>query len=257
MLTRFVIIVLLLGAGGLVLLNTCSSPSERKEKFLREAQSDRETKAKRLHAMDPASLVNELQTDSKDGIEPFNSMAFSILISQGDQAAPHLATAIKKSPDRNSLLTLLVLRKVSPEGQYKALGADMRVKVLIDALRQSRTFNTWGLPHAKWQEAAKAIIEEGRAARAPLVTLLTDKREAPVWGSAIHVESLRYGYRVNDYAWALLNKINAEDVEVPKDRAKRDALIQDLINRGGMPRSPAAPSGLGISVQPAIPASPE
>jgi hypothetical protein len=87
-------------------------------------------------------------------------------------------------------------------------------------------FNTWGLPHIKWEEAAQAIIDEGSAAEKALVPLLTDKRDAPVWGGEDFAEYQRYRYRVCDYAWAMLNEIRGQKIPIPQDPAERDRLEQ-------------------------------
>jgi hypothetical protein len=53
-----------------------------------------------------------------------------------------------------------------------------------------------------------------------------------MWGSEEVVESQRYGYRVCDYAWALLKAIRGEKVEVPTDPKERDRMIAELAKQG-------------------------
>jgi hypothetical protein len=194
---------------------------DKRTAVLQDAQKKREARTQALKAMDVPHLALELEADSKKGVEPFNSLAFAEMISRKDVAGT-LAPAITK-PDRASLLGLLALRKIGPDN-YRQLSADLRVNILIDALKSSEHFNTWGMPHLSWEEGAKAIIEEGRAADKQLTALLTDKRPAPVWGSEGYLEYQRYQYRVCDYAWALLNEIKGQKVQIPEDPAARDRL---------------------------------
>lgn len=77
-----------------------------------------------------------------------------------------------------------------------------------------------------WEEAGKALIEEGPSVQSALAGLLDDKREALVWGSEGATEASKYRYRVCDYAWALLNEIRRTPVPIPQDPAERDRLIE-------------------------------
>jgi hypothetical protein len=196
---------------------------------LDSAARKRAERHEKLKAMDIAQLAVELAADSEKGREPFNSSAFAETVSRGEAAAGALVPTI--TPDRKSLLALLAVRRMNA-GEYQKIDPAMRVSVLIDALRNSKYFNTWGMPHLKWGEAAEAIIAEGRAAEQPLRALLGDTREAPSWGSEYYNEYLRYKYRVRDYAWALLTSILGQKAEIPLNPADRDRLIE---------RSSAAP----------------
>lgn len=190
--------------------------------MLEDAQKKREALIQELKAMDVPRLAQELEKESQTAIEPFNSLAFAEMVGRGEGAATGLAPLITK-PDRSSFLGLLALRKIGP-GQYKELKPDLRVNVLVDALKNSKYFNTWGLPHISWTDSAKAIIEEKTAAEKPLTELLSDKRDAPSWGYEQYAEYQRYKYRVCDYAWALLNEIRGQKIEIPEDPAARDRL---------------------------------
>jgi len=187
---------------------------------LEQAQRKRESRIAELKAMDVVALSKELAVDSEAGREPFNSMAFAEMVSRGETGAPALAKAVAGG-GRSSLLALLALRQVSRTA-YSELTPAVRVQILIDALRTSKYFNTWGLPHLRWEDAARALIEEGPAAQGALRELLTDKRDAPVWGGEDFAEYQRYRYRVCDYAWALLNEITGRKVVISEDPAARD-----------------------------------
>ena len=189
---------------------------------LEEAQQKRDARTKELKTMDVPRLAAELAKESQKGTEPFNSMTFTEMVTRGRDGATALAPLITQT-DRSSLLSLLALRKMSKE-DYQKLKPELRVAILTNSLKTQPYFNTFGMPHTRWEDAAKAIIEEGRAAEKPLLEMLTDHRDAPTWGSEQAMESNRYKYRVSDYAWALLNEIRGQKVQIPEDPAARDRL---------------------------------
>lgn len=221
-----------------VLLSGASSASAGQEKEaekifderlkqLKELQTKRESRIKQLKAMDVGQLARELATESEKGVEPFNSLPFTEVVSRGEGVGSMLKPLLTQA-NRNSLLGLLALRKVSPT-QYQSLDPAFKVAVLTDALSNSKYFNTWGLPHLYWEDAAKAIVAEGKAAEQPLIALLKNTREAPMWGSDEVLEYRRYKYRICDYAWAMLNEIRGKKVEIPTDPAERDKLIAEAL----------------------------
>lgn len=233
-------ILLLLGA--VCLLTGCPGPSgstsggngnrtenkeivDKRTAVVEEAQKKREARLAELKAMDVPRLAQDLETESQTRLEPFNSMTYAEMIRRGKEAATALAPLITKA-DRSSLFGLLALRQIGPE-QYRELKPELRVSILIDALKRSEYFNTWGLPHLSWTDAAKAIVAEGQAAVKPLTELLGDKRPAPVWGGEEYAEYQRYKYRVCDYAWALLNEIGGRKVQIPDDPVARDRLMSE------------------------------
>lgn len=193
---------------------------------LNDAQKKRENRQKQVKAMDTVQLANELAVESAKGREPFNSIAFAETVSRGENGAIALGPLLTK-PDRTSLLGLLALRQMSPE-RYKDLVPELRISVLVDTLKTSKYFNTWGLPHVRWEPAANALIAEGTAAERTLLPLLEDKRDAPVWGSEDFAEYQRYKYRVCDYAWAFLSEIRSAKISIPESPAERDRFIQEL-----------------------------
>lgn len=193
---------------------------------LNDAQKKRENRQKQVKAMDTAQLANELAEESAKGREPFNSIAFAETVSRGENGAIVLGPLLTKR-DRTSLLGLLALRQMSEE-HYKALVPELRVRVLVETLRTSKHFNSWGLPHLRWEYAANALIAEGAAAERTVLPLLEDKRDAPVWGSEEFAEYQRYRYRVCDYAWAILKEIRKEKISIPESPTERDRLIQEL-----------------------------
>jgi hypothetical protein len=194
-----------------------------REDTLRDAAQKRAAWGQKLKSMNPAELAAELSAESEKGREPFNSMAFAEAVHRGEAAAPALAATITRD-DRASLLTLLAVRSAS-RTVYDGIAQPRRVAIMVDALRTSPTFNTWGLPHVKWEYAAQSLVGEGEAAARGLTPLLADKRAAPSWGGEDRLEYLAYKYRVCDYAWALITSIHQQKVELARDPAARDRLI--------------------------------
>jgi hypothetical protein len=211
----------------------CSGPSEPPKEVREFLQREETGKAKREKivaehkAMRVPELAKKLETDSTRYVEPFNSVAFREIASRGEWDAPDLV-ALVKAPNRSSLLTLLALRKADAKS-YKNLDAKLRAAILVDALRTSKQFNVWGLPHLYWEDAARAVIETGAAAVPPLKELLYDQRDAPMWGSEEVVEYQRYKYKVRDYAWALLMEIRGRKPEIPTDPNERDKAISAML----------------------------
>lgn len=195
-------------------------------KQVEEAQAKQREIQAQYKAMQVPELAQRLEADSVKDVEPFNSLAYREVISRGPTVARELASFVK-TPDRSSFLTLIAVRKVD-KGVYESIETRARAQILTDALRTSKYFNSWGLPHLYWEDAAKAIIELRDAAVEPLKPLLQDKRDAPVWGSEEVMEYQKYKYRVCDYAWAMLMEIEGKKVEIPADPAARDRLIAEM-----------------------------
>jgi hypothetical protein len=200
-------------------------PSPPRSFSAAEAQLRRNQTVERLHQLGPADLAQELARDSLIGREPFNSFAF-VEASRSRERAAGLNSLLVAS-DRSSLLTLLALRRAAPE-LYRAKAQSFKVSVLVDALQNARYFNTFGLPHLHWEEAAQALIEEGEVALNALKPLLVDERPAPVWGSEDYSEYRRYDFRVQDYAYSLIKSIRREPVVLPTNRQERLTLIERL-----------------------------
>jgi hypothetical protein len=192
---------------------------------LEELSKKRQARTKALEQMNVGGLARELRKESDRGVEPFNSMAYRELVSR--KGAGSELKSLLKDGDRSSLLGLLALRRVDLR-QYSSLKPSFRVSVLVDSLKSSKYFNTWGLPHRYWEDAAEALIAEGTEARKPLRSLLDDRRRAPLWGSEEVLASREYGYRVCDYAWAMLTVIDGEELKVPSDPKVRDKLISRM-----------------------------
>lgn len=206
-------------------------PKEAKE-LLKQTETlkvKQQEKREELKGMSIPQIVSRLEDESSKGVEPFNSIAYRELVSRGSKIAPELKNLITK-PERASLLSLLALQEIDP-GIYDTVDTALRIQTLIDSLRTSDHFNTWGLPHLYWESAAKAIIEHGKVAIDALKPLLKDKRAAPVWGSEEVLEYQKYQYRVCDYAMALINAITQRKIEIPTDPEARDKIIDEMISK--------------------------
>jgi hypothetical protein len=178
--------------------------------------------------MDNDALLKKLVEQSTARREPFNSLAYRELSGRKDVNTGALASTVSDTNNGNALLPLLLLRKLNNKA-YLNLPAELRANVLTDALRTSKFFNTWGLPHGFLEDASKAMLETGSSAIPALRQMLSDTRPAPFFGGQVAMEAQRYQYRVCDYALFFLEKLqgNANFV-MPLSVAERDALIRDM-----------------------------
>jgi hypothetical protein len=188
-----------------------------------EGQTKREAARAEYKLMSVPDLAKKLAADSTRGVEPFNSLAYREAVSREKPVARELSAQIKDA-DRSSFLALLAIRKLDPEA-YRTFDAKKRATILADALKQSKTFNAWGIPHLYWEDAGKAFIELGEAAVGPLKAMLKDERAAPLWGSEEAAEYQKYKYRLKDYAWLLMLGAESKKTDIPTDPAARDRLI--------------------------------
>lgn len=207
--------------------NESQQQLDKRVERVEELAALREETQARLSGMTPGELAEELTKDSERGLEPFNSMAYTEMVSRGAAAAADLRSQLV-APNRSSFLGLLALREMDAS-QYRELTAPYRVAVLVDALKESTYFNAWGLPHLYWEDAAEALIAEGSVAEPPLRELLSDVRPAPMWGEEEVIEYEKYQYRVSDYAWALLLQIRGIDEAIPESASERDELIAEFV----------------------------
>lgn len=193
---------------------------------LEDARDDQERLQAELAALSAEELVDLLDVDAEDGREPFNSLAFREIQRRGETIGQELADVIQRR-DRPSYLAIIALREVDGAA-YQEMNRALIAEILVEALGRSEYFNTWGIPHLYWEDGALAIIEQAEASAQPLRALLDDDRPAPVFGSEEVVESELYGYRVKDYALALLAEIEGQRLELPIDPTERDSMISSL-----------------------------
>jgi hypothetical protein len=209
--------------------STSASGSAAKVQELGLLQERRQAYEKRLTSMTTEELAAEMRSDSEKGREPFNSAAYREVVSRGEGASAVLKSKLT-GDDRGSLLGVLALRQMSHK-DYQSLAPSFRIRVLTDSLKNSKYFNTWGIPNLYWEDAAKALIDEGENAKPSLLALLHDQRAALVFGSEGAEVNRQYHYRVCDYALALLDEILHQKVAMPTDPAERDRLIEQELSK--------------------------
>jgi len=179
-------------------------------------------------AMDNPTLLKKLAEQSSRLREPFNSIAYRELKGRKDVNTDTLASMVRETKNGNAILPLLLLRSLN-ERTYKALPVELRSGVLTDALQRSKTFNMWGLPHLYLEEASKALLECDKSALPALERMLSDTLRAPVYGSQVAMESIRYHYRLCDYALFFIEHLQGDTTFVmPLSPADRDALIKGI-----------------------------
>jgi len=178
-------------------------------------------------------LVQELKTESLQGVEYFNSSAFDSLVARNDTTSVNRLIKQITEPNRAFLLPLLALRQIDST-KYNQVDSVRKVSILVDALNQAKFFNAWGVPHRyktqnpqQRETPAQAIIEMGDFAKPYLRPLLQEKRSAPVWGSGEIYDN--YNYRVADFALALILAIDGDTTELPVTRAGRDSLLLPVV----------------------------
>lgn len=182
--------------------------------------------AQTYHAMDNSALLSKLLEESKAQREPFNSLAYRELKTRSGVDSKALTASVKDNPNATGLLPLVLLRRLDNKA-YLEIPAELRAKVLTDALGSSKFFNTWGIPNYYLEDASNAMIEAGRSAAPALKKMLPDIRPAPVFGSQEAMLSKQLNYRLCDYALFFLKRIDSMgDYKLPKTAEERDALIK-------------------------------
>ena len=124
---------------------------------------------------------------------------------------------------------MLALNKIDVNS-YNRVDPRLRTAILLDALKNSKLYNAFGLPHVRIEFAGESIIKEGKNIRKGLMELLSDTKPAPVWGSEDYTEYLNYQYRVCDYALFFLKKIDGDEKFVmPQSPEERDRIIEEML----------------------------
>jgi hypothetical protein len=207
---------------GNVLTQDQKTAKDRLESQMKEAAQTAQT----YHAMDNPTLLNKLMEQSKAQREPFNSPAYRELKGRTDVDSKALTALVKDNNNAGGLLPLLLLRKLDNKS-YLQVPAELRAKILTEALQSSKYFNVWGLPSFYMQDASRALIEVGKEATPALKRMLSDTRPAPVFGGQEYMIYKKYQFRVRDYAFFFLQQIAGnQKVQLPVSPAERDALIQ-------------------------------
>jgi hypothetical protein len=209
---------------------TSALQSQQKAKAQLEDQQKKAAQtAQTYKAMDDPTLLKKLVEQSVRKKEPFNSLAYRELKGRKDVSSDSLVALIHELKNGDALLPLLLLRHLD-EKTYSQIPIELRATVLTDALQQSKTFNTWGLPHAYLEDASRAMLECGESAYPALKRMLSDTRPAPVFGSQASMEYFRYKYRLCDYALFFLKKMQGDTKFVmPLSVEERDSMITEML----------------------------
>jgi hypothetical protein len=210
---------------------TASSVINAKEKAIdsiaKNAATIKDAYMKELKAMNNEKLVMQMDKESNRGLEPFNSLAYAEAIKRGPALAENLVQMIRDTT-KTSLLSLLALNTIDQK-LYNRVNPAFRSAILLDALKNSKLYNAFGLPHLKTELAGEAIIKEGNNIRKGLMGLLSDTKPAPVWGSEDYAEYVKYNYRVCDYALFYLKKIEGDEkFTMPASLEERDSIIRTM-----------------------------
>jgi hypothetical protein len=232
--------------------------SEATDPALVEFEKKRIEKEERLEAMPVAELSQAVASDSALHVAPFNSAAVREATRRGGDSQDQRNAFAKElvatltEPDARSHLGLITVGKLSPD-VYRGIAADFRYQVLSDALAKSEYYNGWGIPHLFLdQPAGRTIICESRGIERYLYPVLDLDKPAPVFGNGEVIEEQEeYGYRVKDYAFALVNQLRGTPVEIPKSPRERDALIEQM--KQVPPGSEKIPTGERAIECPAVP----
>jgi hypothetical protein len=224
------------------LLTGCKSPGARPDQRqvqqaasadLAAMQKSASDTAQTYKAMDNAALLTKLLEQGTASKEPFNSLAYRELETRTNVDPQALVAIVREHKNGDALLSLLLLRKLNGEA-YRSVPVETRATVLTESLARSKTFNTWGLPHAFLEDASRAMLECGAIAAAALRRLLTETRPAPLFGGQESMEAKRYQYRLCDYALFFLERIEVDPKFVmPLAVADRDALIKAYLAAHG------------------------
>lgn len=209
---------------GNVLTDDQNKAKTRLESQMKEAAQTKQA----YHAMDNAALLTKLVEQSKAQTEPFNSPAYRELKGRTDVDSKSLVALMKDNGNAGGLLPLLLLRKLD-NSSYLQVPAELRARILTDALQNSKYFNVWGLPNFYLEDASNAMIEVGKSAAPALKRMLADTRPAPVFGSQEYMVYKKYNYRLCDYALFFLKNIGDNTkFRMPVSVPDRDAAIKEL-----------------------------
>jgi len=180
-----------------------------------------------LKQMELPALVEQMNKDSKTR-EHFNSSAYREVVNNRKSESQALFEIIQKQ-QKAAYIPLMALRKINKEA-YDSTDVQLRLDALADALRETIVYNRWGIPHLYWQAPAKSMIELGGDAEKTLKSFLSDESPCGIMGYEEELEMEAYKYRRCDYALAMLMVIRDQNVkEIPKDPAKRDKMIEEIL----------------------------
>jgi len=130
------------------------------DSMTKKALAVRSAYLQELKTMNNEQLARQMEKESDRGLEPFNSLAYKEALKRGPSFAENLVQMIKDST-KISLLNLLALNKIEIN-YYNKVKPSTRTAILLDALKNSKLYNAFGLPHIRIEFAGKVIIQEGK-----------------------------------------------------------------------------------------------
>jgi hypothetical protein len=169
-----------------------------------------------------------LRADSLAGTPPWASEAVALAARCGEAAAPWLMERTRD--DDVGFLALEALRTHFPAA-WGAIEPGTRAEAYANHLGRARWYNAWGLPGQPASDAGSALIGLGPAAIPHLLPLLGSRRPARSFGSEEASMSQLMAYRVADYAWDFISRIEGEHPALPEAPAERDAAIAAMKER--------------------------
>jgi hypothetical protein len=101
-------------------------------------------------------------------------------------------------------------------------------RVYVDALRNSKLANIWGMPGELDGEAGRHLVATGTDAVDQLIPLLDDTRQVMYSGSEEATVGNSYRYRVKDFAAFFIQRILGLPYTVGKTPSERDVEIERL-----------------------------
>lgn len=174
-------------------------------------------------------LEEQLQADSRAEAPPWASEAVANAPRCGHAALGRLLDHVM-SADAKSFLALEALRIHFPR-DWAAIAPTHRAATYARHLETAHWFNVWGQPDGPPSDTAQALIALGASAIPYLAPLLDSKRAAPSSGSEDATISRLAQYRVCDYAWAFIARLQNEPVIFPLSPEERDPKIAAMKKR--------------------------
>jgi hypothetical protein len=131
---------------------------------------------------------------------------------------------------------LLFAIKLTSEKAYRSIPADVRMKVIMSALREATFLNDWThlFPSESTDgEAGRALLALGKDAIVHLEPMLKDSTRMRLTGMGPEIDSDLYRYRRMDlayrYIYLLLNK--DKEPEFARNPRERDRAISALMKQ--------------------------
>ncbi len=177
----------------------------------------------------PVRVIHELVEESKRGLSLMESAVLPrVQLGPSDiQAADEY---IKRHGDYTSYHLLLALRRHATDA-YWNIPDVTRAEILCSALAHLTFLNDWGYldpSESHDGEAAKALLEAGPPGIRCLVSLLDDRRPAPLFGTEEATMSSTYGYRRSDFAGRYLSLLMGMKPSFSSNPEGRKKTLEDL-----------------------------